>query len=239
MKRPAFQFYPDAWLSNLKLRLCTKPARACWIDTLCVLHGSDEYGVVRFPLRDLAEAAHAPIALLRELAGKGVLKGSDGRHEAYVFIPRHGGKEGKPVTLVDAGSGPCWYSSRMVRDEYIRSKRGFGTRFGDTPNDEPMPIIGSEKSPPKGGIGAGPLSLTLPLSTSVENPTITAGATPTAKPNGDKSPAKTKPGNGWQKSREGQLAMGEYLGLPPRRGEVETEYRARLFDALNAQQANH
>lgn len=147
--RPAFQFYPADWRNNAKLRRCSEAARGAWIDVLCILHDSDEYGVLRWPLADIAQAAGVSLKLLKELAQKDVLKGADKGADDFIFTPRHGGKDGDPVTLVAAGDGPCWYCSRFVRDEYVRQRRGAGTRF-DSDNQPPK---SAPKSAPKGGIG--------------------------------------------------------------------------------------
>lgn len=147
--RPAFQFYPADWRNNAKLRRCSHAARGAWVDVLCMLHDSDEYGVLRWPLADIAQASGAPMKLLQELAAKGVLKGADSNAEAFVFTPRHGGKDGDPVTLVPTSREPCWYCSRFVRDEYVRQRRGANTRF-DTDNQPPKP---APKATPKIGIG--------------------------------------------------------------------------------------
>ena len=118
------------------------------MDVLCLLHDSDEYGVCRWPLTDLARAAGATIKLLYELSDKGVLKGGDGHHAAYVYTPRHAGRDGDPAVLVAAGDGPCWYSSRLVRDEWVRQRRGSDTQFTATnqpkatPKAAPKPPIG-------------------------------------------------------------------------------------------------
>lgn len=151
MKRPSFQFYPADWRTNAKLRRCSEAARGAWVDVLCVLHDSDEYGVCRWPLADIAKVAGVPLRLLKELASKGVLKGADKDAAEYVYTPRHAGKDGEPVTLVRASSGPCWYCSRFVRDEWVRSRRGDGTRFTNTN----QPTKGDDNSPPKGGFGEG------------------------------------------------------------------------------------
>ena len=114
------------------------------MDILCVLHDSDEYGVCRWPLADLARAAGAQLRLVKELADKDVLKGGDKEPEPFVHTPRHAGKSGEPVTLVATDGGPCWYSSRLVRDEWVRLRRGAGTRFGD---DNPPPNKSPNKTP--------------------------------------------------------------------------------------------
>jgi hypothetical protein len=148
MKRPAFQFYTADWRNNAKLRRCSPAARGVWMDVLCVLHDSDEYGVCRWPLVDLANSANAPIKLVRELVEKDVLKGADRGAEPYVYTPRHAGKDGEPVTLVETGTGPCWYSSRFVRDEWVRQRRGSATQFTEDnqpPKTTPKPPIGERQ----------------------------------------------------------------------------------------------
>jgi hypothetical protein len=161
MKRPSFQFYPADWRNNAKLRRCSEAARGAWMDVLCVLHDSDEYGVCRWPLADIARAAGVPIKYLKELAEKGVLKGADTGATPYVYTPRHAGKAGDPVTLVEAGEGPCWYCSRFVRDEWVRQRRGQGTRFtdanqptkGSTDDGDKGKPKTTPNTTPKGGIG--------------------------------------------------------------------------------------
>jgi hypothetical protein len=140
--RPAFQFYPADWRNNAKLRRCSEGARGAWIDVMCLMHDSDEYGVLRWPLAEIARAAGVPLKLLRELAAKGVLKGADRGAKFYEYAPRHAGKVGTVVTLVEPGEGPCWYCSRFVRDEWVRHQRGASSRFS-----------ADNQPPPKGGIG--------------------------------------------------------------------------------------
>lgn len=151
MKRPSFQFYPADWRNNAKLRRCSPAARGVWVDVLCLLHDADEYGVLRWPLKDIIQAAGAAAPLVRELVTKGVLKGADRAADAYVYRPTHAGKQGDPVTLVVPDGGPVWYCSRFVRDEWIRQRRGSATRFDGenqppkaTPAAPPKPTIGGE-----------------------------------------------------------------------------------------------
>jgi hypothetical protein len=152
MKRPSFQFYPADWRNNAKLRRCSPAARGAWVDVLCLLHDMDEYGICRWPLKELSNAACVPLALMRELQSKKVLKGADKGAEPYIFTPRHAGKKGAPVTLVENMGGSVWYCSRFVRDEWIRQKRGQSTRFSD---DNPPPKA-APKAKPKGCIGEWP-----------------------------------------------------------------------------------
>ncbi len=149
-KLPAFQFYPSDWLGNTKLRRCSLAARGAWMDVLCVLHDSDEYGLIRWPLKELAQASGVPVKVLNELISKNVLKGSDTGIEPYIYQPRSGRKLGDPVELIAKTDKPLWYSSRLVRDNYIRKVRGFATQF--TPISE-SPMIQPNPSP-KVGLGA-------------------------------------------------------------------------------------
>lgn len=150
MKRPSFQFYPKDWQGNAKLKRCKPAERSYWLDVMCLMHDSVEYGVLRWPLREIAQAVGCSPLVLRGLADKCVLKGSDTRIDDFVFVPMHAGKKGPAVTLLAAQEGPVWYCSRMVRDEYIRSKRGEQTRFGEqpdaTPKGSPIPPFGDGPS---------------------------------------------------------------------------------------------
>jgi hypothetical protein len=138
VSRPSFQFYTKDWRSNSKLRRCSPAARGVWVDILCALHDSDEYGVARYSLKELASEVGASMAHVRELVDRGVLKGSDKVvDEPFVYVPRSGRKDGAPVTLIPVQPGPIWYSSRMVKDEYVSTNRGIGTRFGEAPKTPP------------------------------------------------------------------------------------------------------
>lgn len=171
-KRPSFQFYPADWRNNANLRRCSHAARGAWIDILSILHDSDEYGVCRWPLAELANAASVPFKLIKELVDKNVLKGSDDGISDFVFKPRHAGKEGAPITLISATTRACWYCSRFVRDEYIRTQRGKGTRFGDerpAADPPPTPRIGED-------LGDGPSSTSTSTSSVEEKKEEVAGS---------------------------------------------------------------
>jgi hypothetical protein len=148
-KAPAFQFYPKDWRNNAKLQRCSSAARGAWIDILCILHDADEYGVLRWTLKDVASAAKVSLALARELATKGVLKGADEGAEDFVFRPFHAGKYGDPIVLVAANDGPVWYCSRFVEDEWKRHQRGKASQW--TPENQPPKA--QPKAAPKPPIG--------------------------------------------------------------------------------------
>jgi hypothetical protein len=131
LKRPAIQFYPGDWKINGNLRRCSWGARGVWIEIMGMFHDSDEYGVLRWPLKEIAQSLGAPKALLTELVEKTVLKGIDkGSCTEFVFRAKHAGKLGDPVVLIPEQAGPIWFSSRMVTDEYKRKAAGANTRFG-------------------------------------------------------------------------------------------------------------
>lgn len=175
MKRPSFQFYPGDWQSNSNLRRCTHAEKGAWLDVMCLMHDQPEYGILRWPLKDIAQAIGAPLPLVRALVSKGVMKGDDtSLTEANIYVPRSGRKDGEPVTLVAPQAGPVWYSSRMVKDEHVRTIRGDGTRFGDPDGADPGE---ARKASPKPPIGDGPSSSS--SSSSSENtPQAPKGAEP-------------------------------------------------------------
>ncbi|MDH1299696.1 hypothetical protein [Achromobacter sp. GD03932] len=172
MKRPSFQFYPGDWTGNSNLRRCTHAEKGAWLDIMCLMHDQEEYGVLRWPLREIALAAGCPVALVKALVSKGVLKGDDAElTEAFVYTPRSGRRNGDPVDLITTQAGPIWYSSRMVKDEYVRTIRGEGSRFGEG-NDaasKPTPKKSSKTSPkPTFGDGSSSSSSSSPSGSSEE-----------------------------------------------------------------------
>jgi hypothetical protein len=212
MKRPAFQFYPKDWSGNQKLRRCSEAARGAWINILCTLHDSEEYGVVRFPLVELVDAAGVKMKSAQELVAKGVLKGSDTEISAYVYTPSHAGKKLDPVTLIHAGAGPVWFSSRMVRDEWIRGRRGEHTRFSTdhqpsggvtpkaAPTRSPKPHIGTRQ----GDGSAVASAVAVPVTTAFPVLDTSRPEEPTAKSAGE---AQGDPNPEVQRRRPGMVNL--------------------------------
>jgi hypothetical protein len=140
MKRPSFQFYPGDWAANPNLKRCNFAEKGIWLEVMCLMHDQAEYGVLRWPLKEIAEAVKCRAAELQAIVRKGVLKGNDAQlDEAFIYVPRSGRKDGAPVTLVPTQAGPVWYSSRMVKDEYVRSTAGAATRFGASADADKAP----------------------------------------------------------------------------------------------------
>lgn len=148
MRRPSFQFYPGDWSANPNLKRCSFAEKGIWLEVMCLMHDQPEYGVLRWSIKEIAEAVKCRTADLQSLVRKGVLKGSDEQiAEPFVYVPRSGRKDGDPVTLVGTQAGPLWYSSRMVKDEYVRVIRGTSDPTNATPKASPKPTIGEGIGP--------------------------------------------------------------------------------------------
>lgn len=196
MKRPAFQFYPGDWNNNAKLKRCSHAERGIWLAVLCLFHDNeDAYGSLNWPLKDIAQAIGCKPVELKALREKGVLKGADKGEicPAYIFTPRHAGKDGDPVELVAEQRGPFWYSSRMVRDEYKAIVRAGNAREHSPighPKDPPDGAPKVSPNPPNGGSpkgGNGDVSSssisssTFSLKTQPDEPAALPGDPPKAK----------------------------------------------------------
>lgn len=138
-KRPAFQFYPADWLTDLALRSCSVAARGLWIDMLCLMHDGRPYGHLTVGKKILVEADVVRIAGVSVEAIEPLLAELEG---AEVFSR-------KPSGVI--------FSRRMVRDEAIRSRRASGGKLGGNPalvnlpredkvNFEPTPSSSSSSS---------------------------------------------------------------------------------------------
>jgi len=120
--RPSFQFYPDAWISNAKLKRCSHELKGIWIDIICLLHDSDEYGVLRWPLEDIAQAVGTTKTKVQKLADYGILCG--GPKDTMVSSLVHVAKDKSEEILIESCEGPLWFSPRLIKDEHFRQKRG-------------------------------------------------------------------------------------------------------------------
>lgn len=135
MDRPAFQFYPGDWLGNANLRRCSYAQKGIWLEVLCLMHEQPEYGILRWPLIEIIDAVKCKPTEMRALVTRGIMKGSDSMiDQPYIYRAKTGRRIGPPIVLISAQRGPLWFSSRMIRDEYVRLHRGEGTRFGDDSN---------------------------------------------------------------------------------------------------------
>jgi len=132
MKLPAFQFYPGDWLKDPNLRRCTHAAKGVWIDLLCLMHESEERGVLVTSQRAWSDDEIAlavggdnatTLACLQELTLKGVAnRRTDG----------------------------ALYSKRLVRDEHKRALCKEAGKKGGNPKITPT-LKGQSKGVDKGG----------------------------------------------------------------------------------------
>ena len=137
MKRPSFQFYPADWRGNAKLRRCQRYLRDIWLDILCFMHDSDEYGVLRWELEEIANAVGCSTFDVQLLVDYKIMKGcgKDTMLQEYKETFTQKDRTKKEVVLLPSQPGPIWYSSRFVRDEYLRQQRGkFGSLSQNHPN---------------------------------------------------------------------------------------------------------
>lgn len=141
MKRPSFQFYPGDWLSNKNLRRCTHHERGVWMDVMCLMHDNDEeYGILRWPLQDIAEAVKCSMDDLLALVRKGVMKGSQPNLAfGASFGVTLGSTEGSPPNANQATKGAA--SNSIVRVEYIFTPTHAGKK------GEPVTLIPEQEGP--------------------------------------------------------------------------------------------
>ena len=125
-KKPWFKFFPNDWLSDPTLRICTPAARGLWIDCVALMHQADPYGHLLVNGKPPSERQLAVLTaltidevqtLLAELETAGVYS----RTEDGII-----------------------YSRRMVRDHRISEKNRSNGALGGNPK-----LKGKRKSKPK------------------------------------------------------------------------------------------
>ena len=130
MKRPAFQFYPKDWRDETSLRLCSMAARGLWIDLMCLMHASENYGHL--------EAAGEPMTA--EQIARLVGESPKDVRGWLAELTRHN------VCSIDQRG--VMYSRRMVRDEALREVRAAGGNQGKSHGHKGRPF-GAKGGRPK------------------------------------------------------------------------------------------
>lgn len=139
-KRPAFQFYPNDWYSDYKLRSVSLSARGLWIDILCIMHQSDKYGYlprvlapnpIRIPVsKGVSSIDH--VAMISDLIDAN--PGFCSKLARMVSSSEEEIKESLfELARAHVFSFSCTgrvYSKRMVRDERLRNIRAEAERLG-------------------------------------------------------------------------------------------------------------
>lgn len=146
-KLPWFKWYPDAWLSDEKLRACCPAARGLWIDLLSLMHKNDRRGYLQLAGKPVTVQQLARMTgcepddvslLLAELLNSGVASATD---DGIVYSRRMVDEEQKREKCSEAG------------------KRGGGNprmRYQGDANDEDWALKGSTKGSTKGSSKVGP-----------------------------------------------------------------------------------
>lgn len=114
--------------NNPKFRALTPSEKWFWIDLCMFLDDQGERGVSRWPLDRIARALGAPIEVYRSLVSQEVLKGAKEAEQCSPYV--HVDRRGEEHTLIPAQLGPIWYSSAIVRDEYLRQVASKSGRKG-------------------------------------------------------------------------------------------------------------
>lgn len=153
IKRPSFQFYPADWRKDPLLRRCSFHLRGVWMELICLLHESEEYGVLRWPRKDIAHAVGCRVSDIQELIKIGVLSGCEhGECEPVFYTATHAGRTSEPIELLPNRGGPIYFGRRLLRDEHIRNVRSeYGYKSLEL--QETRFTKGPPKGLPKGGIG--------------------------------------------------------------------------------------
>ncbi|OFW47571.1 MAG: hypothetical protein A2163_00685 [Actinobacteria bacterium RBG_13_35_12] len=181
MKRPSFQFYPADWQGNLKIKRCSFHLKGVWIDLMCCFHDSDEYGILRWTKKEIIGCLKCQEEDIDLLIKYGILKGTDKDGDKVSFSDTFVQQEGPPLAQILIDSvGPLWFSSRMVRDEYIRNKRAAqGAKSLNNPN-VPRP---KEENKESDKVSLSPSLSPSPTSTSTVSSTDTSTTTTTKETN--------------------------------------------------------
>lgn len=112
-KMPAFQFYPGDWRKDPGVQALDYETRGIWLEILCLMHESDERGVL------LLNGRLMPLEALARLLG--LTNSKLNKHLAKLLA--HG------VIRQREGDGAL-YSKRMVADEHLRQIRQEAGREG-------------------------------------------------------------------------------------------------------------
>lgn len=126
MRNPWFPFHTNDWLGNANLKRCSHEEKGIWVDILCLMNDSDTPGCLKWTLKEIAKAIGTKVDKVKRLADKGIIKGSDDPKTMIHFSDFFAQKNSKPIEILIFFDmpGPLWYSSRMVRDHYLKIKRG-------------------------------------------------------------------------------------------------------------------
>jgi len=131
------KFYPESWIAESSLRLCSLAARGLWIELICRMAQSPEHGVLLSPGGKPVRDDQIPA-----LVG--------GPHDGVMAALAELGSEGVLSRRTPDGA---IYSRRMVRDhaEYVRQAES-----GSVGGKRSVGLKGTLKAPLKGSLESDP-----------------------------------------------------------------------------------
>jgi hypothetical protein len=113
MKAPAFQFYPEDWLSNTKLAVCPVAAHGLLINMMCYMHQSEKYGYL---LINGVKPDHKTIIKLLRMNHRSFI------HNLSILL------ENGVIKQDDEG---VYFCRRMIDDQHLRDiRRASGSKGG-------------------------------------------------------------------------------------------------------------
>lgn len=115
MKRPSIQFYPADWRKDPALRACSIEARGLWIDMICIIHESENYGFLEINSRKISEKALAGMCGITPAKCRKYL--SELEENGVLSIDERG----------------VVFSRRMVKDNELCEKRREAGKMGGNP----------------------------------------------------------------------------------------------------------
>lgn len=113
---PSFQFYPMDWLGDVNLRMCSPAARGLWIDLMCIMTRTSNYGQLAvnnelIGVSSLVKLTGIPFRTLDKLLNELLTNGVARKDENGII-----------------------YSKRMIKDQALRLKRKEVGKLGGNPN---------------------------------------------------------------------------------------------------------
>lgn len=260
MKRPSFQFYPSDWLRDTALRTCSTGARGLWMDMICFMHEGNPYGYLKVGnkvilSKDLARMVGEDLRLveewLDELKEAGVYDIDDGaicsrrmiRDENLRKIRAEGGKLGGNPKLKDNHK-----DNLEVKQKVTPSSSSSSTSSTSIKKKAPSKTFMPENFTISEAVkewanknGHTNLDKHLEyfkdaaLKNSYKYSDWDAALRNAISGNwakvGQGVKTQDKPTIQWHQTLGGVMAKGKELGIEPRAGETEGQYRQRLISA--------
>jgi hypothetical protein len=117
---PSFQFYPNDWLGDMNLRMCSVATRGVWIDLLCIMHKSKKYGyLVQKESGKWSNMSPKTIQKLTGMTRKRIVNGL---------------RELSKNDVIKYDDDGLMYSKRLVKDHRLRQIRMEVGKLGGNPN---------------------------------------------------------------------------------------------------------